>query len=122
MEPALSPWITLPLTLAAMLAVSAHVTITQHSPAPASRKRIRVANGWVMLLTLPLFAAGISFVSAESQPRLFALVWLGVVGLLVLSITLAVIDALNTARITRIEKQNQLIDFAKKTYAERSDE
>ncbi len=114
--------VTFPLALAAMLLVSAHVTATQQSGAPASRKRIRIVNGWVMLLTLPLIAAGLSVVSGD-QPRLFTLVWLGVVLLLFLSIMLAILDALNTVRLAREDKRRNLIDFAKAKYAaERDDE
>jgi len=115
----ITPWITLPLALAAMLAVSAHVTVTQHSRAPASRRRIRVCNGWVMLLTIPLIAAGVSLVSAPQSPRLFTLTWTAVVFLLALSITLALADALNTIRIARHEKRQHLIELAKRNAAKR---
>ena len=103
-----------------MLAVSAHVTVTQHSRAPASRRRIRVCNGWIMLLTIPLIAAGVSLVSAPQSPRLFTLTWAAVVLLLVLSIALAAADALNTIRIARNDRRRDLIELAKRNAAERA--
>lgn len=120
MSPAVTPWIILPLALASMLIVSAHVTFLQASEAPPSRKRLRIANGWVMLLTLPLLAVGVSLVAPERQPRLFALTWVGVVFLLALSIALAILDAANTLRLVRLERQRHLVRFAKDIASARS--
>lgn len=117
MSPAFSPWIILPLALVAMLIVSAHVTLTQASDAPPSRKRLRIANGWVMLITLPLLAAGVSLVTVDQNPRLFVLTWIGVTLLLTLSILLAVLDAVNTVRLVRAEKRRQALEFIKDHYA-----
>lgn len=117
MSPAFSPWIILPLALVAMLIVSAHVTITQASNAPASRRRLRVANGWVMLITLPLLAAGVSLLAPEKSPRLFVMTWVVVVLLLTLSILLALADAANTLRLVRDEKRRRAIEFIKNQYA-----
>ncbi len=117
MSPAFPPWIILPLALVAMLIVSAHVTLTQASAAPRSRKRLRIANGWVMLITLPLLAAGVSLVTPDRSPRLFVLTWIGVALLLTLSILLAMLDAANTVRLVRAEKHRQAIEFIKARYA-----
>ena len=122
MSVALSPFVSVPLALAAMLIVSAHVTITQSSDAPASRKRIRIVNGWVMLLALPLIAAGVSIVPSQSQPRLFLIVWICVILLLALSIFLAVLDATNTMRLAKIARQRQRVDFLKAQYAPEGDD
>jgi len=122
MSVALSPFVIVPLALMAMLIVSAHVTITQASNAPASRKRIRIANGWVMLLALPLIAAGVSLVSAETQPRLFLIVWICVILLLALSVFLAILDATNTLRLARHARQRQRIEFVKAQYASKGDD
>lgn len=122
MTAVLPPLVTIPLALMAMLLVSAHVTITQASSAPPSRKRIRIANGWVMLIALPLLAAGMSLVSADRQPRLFALTWLVVVLLLVLAVALALLDVLNTVRLARLERRRNIIEFAKARYASEQDD
>lgn len=97
--PLISAWAAIPLAVGAMALVSLHMTALQRGDAPASRKRIRLANGWVMLLGIPLLAAGIGVVDSASQPRAFVLVWLATLGLLVISVLLAVIDAANTARL-----------------------
>jgi hypothetical protein len=120
MTPALSPWIILPLALACMLIVSAHVTITQTSEAPPSRKRVRMANGWVMLLTLPLLAAGVSLIAPERDPRLFVLTWTTVVFLVGLSVALAVIDAINTLRLVRRERRRHVDELLERRRAERT--
>ena len=122
MSVALSPFVSVPLALAAMLIVSAHVTITQASDAPSSRKRIRIVNGWVMLLALPLIAAGVSIVPSQSQPRLFLIVWICVILLLTLSIFLAILDATNTMRLAKIARQRQRIEFLKARYAREGDD
>jgi len=108
MSPALSPWIILPLTLASMLIVSAHVTLTQASDAPASRKRLRVANGWIMLITLPLLAAGVSLIAPERDPRLFVLTWTVVVLLVTVSVVIAAADVANTLRLVRRDRQRHV--------------
>ena len=122
MNVALSPFVSVPLALVAMLIVSAHVTITQASDAPPSRKRIRIVNGWVMLLALPLIAAGVSLVPSQGQPRLFLIVWICVIMLLTLSIGLAILDATNTMRLAKIARQRQRIEFIKARYAQEGDD
>jgi len=91
-----------------MLIVSAHVTIIQHTPAHATRRRLRVCNGWIMLIILPLLGAGVSLVSASRQPRLFALTWLTIILLLIVSILIALADTLNTIRRTRADRRRHL--------------
>lgn len=116
-----SPWIILPLTLVGMLIVSAHVTIIQHTPAHPTRRRLRICNGWIMLITLPLLGAGVSLVSPSRQPRLFALTWLTVILLLIVSILIALADTLNTIRLTRADRRRHLESLFSSA-AERPDE
>lgn len=97
----LQPWLVLPLAGLMMLVVAAHIGATHEGAQPRSRKRIRVANGWVMLLTLPLLAAGFGVINHQTHPRLFALVWLAAIGLLLICILLAIADVVNTLRIAR---------------------
>lgn len=104
-----SPWIALPAALATMALLSLHMTALSRSDTPASRKRIRIANGWVMLLGIPLLAAGVSVISSDSQPRAFVLVWLATLGLLVISVLLAILDAANTLRLG-LEHRLELVE------------
>jgi len=96
----LSPWFVLPVAAVMMLAVAAHITVTEKSAQPRSRRRIRIANGWVMLVGVPLIAAGFSIISPEVNRRAFVLVWLMVMGLVLISLGLAGLDILNTMRLT----------------------
>ncbi len=94
-----SPWLALPLAAVALILIAWHSTGLDRRPMPASRRRIRQANSWVMMLCVPLFAAGASLVSAETSPRAFVLIWTVVGMLVILSVLLAIVDALNTWRL-----------------------
>ncbi len=95
----ISPWIALPLAAVALILIAWHSTGLDRRPMPASRKRIRQANSWVMMLCVPLFAAGVSIVDAETSARAFVLIWTVVGMLVIVSVLLAIVDALNTWRI-----------------------
>ena len=97
----LSPWLVTPVALLAMLLVAWHTVGIERSNHPASRKRIRTANGWVMLLAIPLVASGFSYVSADTQPRAFLLVWALAMCLVLLCVALAIADMFNTMRLAR---------------------
>lgn len=97
----LSPWLVLPLGGLLMLVVAAHIGATEQSDQPESRKRIRIANGWVMLVALPLLATGFSLIDPDLNKRLFILVWLAAILLLFISVSLAVLDIFNNIRLAR---------------------
>ncbi len=68
---------------------------------PRSRRRIRRANTIVHLtLTLALVYA-LSVADGDRDPGRFAVAWIGVLLLLILTITLAILDSLNTMRLHR---------------------
>ncbi len=94
-------WATGPLALALMGAVMVHLLVLAPRVEPASRRRIRTVNGWVMLVAVPMVAAGFSVVSPTTQPAVWVLVWMVAIGLIVLAVLLAVIDAANTVRLHR---------------------
>jgi len=94
-------WLVLPATVVVMLTVAAAIQAAAKHTVPASRRRIRLANGWVMLLTTPLAAAGFGLIDSAVQPRLFVKVWILVIGMILISVVLAVLDMLNTARLAR---------------------
>lgn len=100
--PLVPAWIALPLAGVVVLILGAHMHAMARSEMPASRRRIRTATGWVMLITTPL--TGYAFgVTSPSDPRGFLLVWLTVAGLLAIIIFLACIDILNSRRLERSE-------------------
>lgn len=94
-----SAWITLPIGAALMAIIAWHSAWIDASDEPVSRKRIRIMNGWVMLVGIPLLAAGFSLIDPDAKPRLFAMVWLGASALLLISVALAIADAVNTIRL-----------------------
>lgn len=102
----LSPWVVLPIAAALMLVVAALQAAIQRADAPPSRKRIRSANGVVMLLAIPLLAAGFCLVNPTLAPRAFLLVWAAAIGLLCIAVLLAVLDMMNTWRLTTTSRRS----------------
>lgn len=99
--PVVSPWIVFPLAMVALVVVAAHVlALRELAPGemPESRRQIRLATGWVMMLAVPVLAFGFGAASPGDK-ELFRSVWLAGVGLLGAVILLAMIDALNSVRL-----------------------
>ncbi len=107
-------WIVLPVAGVVMMFVAAHIGATQQRTKPPSRRRIRVANGWVMLVTIPLLAAGFGVLNPHTQSRAFALVWVAAVALLAMTIGLALLDAANTLRLARAARRKSAGEAALK--------
>ena len=93
------PILALPLGGLLMIVVAIHMEHTLDSDAPRSRRRLRVANGWIMLMGIPLLVVGSSLVAHDTHPRLFAIVWSTTIIFLTLALTLALGDVLNTMRL-----------------------
>jgi hypothetical protein len=94
-------WIGLPLGVVMMLVVAAHVTVIGETTNPASRRRIRQANGGLMLVLIPLLTAGFSLIDPQRDPRLWVLVWLAALPMLCFVVLFAGLDVLNTWRLLR---------------------
>lgn len=104
----LARWAVFAIAAAALVVVVVHVESVRRSDMPASRRRIRLANGWLMLFTVPVIAAG--FIAASpASPRLFVMVWMVAIGLVGLILMLACLDMLNTYRLAR-QQRRELID------------
>jgi hypothetical protein len=99
--PFIPGYISLLLAAACMVAVAAHLLVVERRTKDELRRRIRLANGWVMLIGIPLIAAGFSFINPDEKPRMFLIVWLSIFGLVLISISLAFADMVNTAVTTR---------------------
>lgn len=100
--PLVPAWIALPLAGLVVLILAAHMQAMARADMPASRRRIRTATGWLMLITTPL--TGYAFgVASAADPRGFVLIWLTVAGLLAIIILLACLDILNSRRLERRE-------------------
>ncbi len=89
-------WITLPFAAIAMVSVAVHLLIVERRQSNPVRRRIRMVNGWLMLISIPLIAAGISYINPDVRPRMFVIVWLMVIVLVSISLLLAAVDIANT--------------------------
>ena len=107
----LPAWFVLPATAVVMLIVAAAITAAAKYTTPGSRRRIRIANGWVMLLTTPLAATGFTLIDSNTQPRLFFQIWILTIGLISISVTLAILDMVNTARLARLSHQQRRLSI-----------
>lgn len=101
----LPAWLVLPVAGVLMLLVAWHAVALELSAEPASRKRIRVVNGWVMLIGIPVVASGFSLVDPEGRPRAFVMIWAVGIGLLLISVTLAAVDMVNTWRLAKSDRE-----------------
>ncbi|MEQ8844540.1 MAG: hypothetical protein RIB58_06770 [Phycisphaerales bacterium] len=97
-------WISGPLAMLALVVVAAHLMAMRGATMPESRKRIRTANGWLILITVPMLAIAFSVVSPQ-QPRQFALVWAVAMMLIALVIIMAFVDMANNLRLSRKNRQ-----------------
>lgn len=111
-SPLLPAWVVLPVAVFMLLAVAVHLLLLLKSDMPASRKRIRTLNGWIMLFLVPIGASAFGIVS-PATPRLFVFTWSVVVLLLFLLIVLSILDMANTSRLYRREQDDIVNDFRK---------
>lgn len=92
--------LTLPAAAVLLVVVAGHLLATMHRTEPASRRRIRTANGFVVLVTIPLLAMGFSVIDPDRYPTEWLLVWLAAIALLSINVGLALLDIANTIRLT----------------------
>lgn len=103
-EPFAPTWLVMPLALVVMLLLIVHVRLLRREAMPASRKRIRMANGVLMMVGTPLIAYAMGVVT-PAQARLFPFAWVAVAGVVVVVLFLAVMDMLNTWRLASRERR-----------------
>ena len=97
-------WISAPLAMLTLVVIAGHLIAMRSADMPESRKRIRTANGWLMLITTPVLAIAFSLVSS-SNPRQFALVWAIAILLLGMVLVMAFVDIGNNMRLARQNQQ-----------------
>src|SRR6476659_3985942 len=107
-------WLVVPIAVLTLLVIAAHVLALDKAEMPHSRRRIRKVNGLLMMFTVPLVAYAFG-VASPSQARVFVLVWMIVAGLVFLVLMLAMLDIVNTWRVTWNERRQlkRQIDSAK---------
>lgn len=92
-------WAVALIAVPTLLLLAGHVLAVRKAVMPASRKRIRLFNGVLMMVTLTLAALAMGAV-APSQTRAFVIVWMLAMGGLVMVLAIAVLDAVNTVRLS----------------------
>ncbi len=96
-------WVVLPVAGIALIVLAGHMQAmweaARRGAVPASRVRIRTVNGFVMMVTACLAAYGFGIVT-PSEAGMFVLAWSAVAGLIGIVVMLAVVDAMNTARLS----------------------
>lgn len=103
--PIIPAFFSVPMGAVLLVAVGLHLLSNNRPGVPASRRRIRQANAVVISITVPLLVIGSSFVVPAAQPREWMLVWLANMGLLLVSIGLAMVDAMNNIRLARAARR-----------------
>ncbi len=102
-QPIAPSWLVFPLAGFTLVVVLWHLSGVIRGDVEPSRRRIRMANGLIMLTLVPLIAYAFGIATTDS-PRWFAMSWLGVMGLLGLMIVLAILDSANTAKLHAAER------------------
>ncbi len=97
-------WISGPLAMLTLVVVAAHLMAMRSADMPESRRRIRTANGWLILITTPVLAIAFSVVS-PANPRRFALVWAVAIALLGFVILMAFVDMANNLRLANHQRR-----------------
>lgn len=111
--PLVTPWVVIPLAIVAMLLIAGHIiNLRADGDIPDSRRRIRLANAWLMLILAPIAAMAFSIVT-PGQAREFVLLMSIVVGMLGFIVILACADAMNNLRIHRTAVRELREEIAK---------
>ena len=100
--------VVLPLALLTVVVIATHGWLLLGDRSmPRSRRRIRLANTGVMLVTAPVLAYAFGLVT-PGQPRAFTFAWAASIWLLLLTILLAAADSWNNYRLYKGERQGLL--------------
>jgi hypothetical protein len=105
-EPMVSPWIAVPLAFAGMVLAAAYTLGIQRDDVPPARRKIRTALGLLHIFILGALAFGVSIVTVEDK-KTAAVCWLLVIGLVGVSVLLAVADAAVTLKLAVRERREE---------------
>ncbi|MCH8822056.1 MAG: hypothetical protein IH984_00985 [Planctomycetes bacterium] len=108
---ALLSWVlTVPTSAVIAVAILWYWVALDKPDVPASRRRIRRASMIVLLVSLPVFVRALSFISHQSNPSQFVIIWSMLLLLLLLLVITAIADVVNTMKI---HQEQQLQEMAK---------
>ncbi|MEO0512460.1 MAG: hypothetical protein AAF108_06135 [Planctomycetota bacterium] len=108
----LPPLAVFPAAGVLMVVIAGHILAMRRADMPRTRRRIRIANAWVMLTLTPLVAGLFGYLGPD-EPRAFVLVSTACVFLLGLMVLLAMIDATNNARLTAKHRRELRVEIAR---------
>lgn len=98
-------WVVIPIAGVVLVVTARHVLRVETSGLDPVRRRVRIANGLLMMLVTTLLAYALGLApevnDAAAHPgeaKAFIAVWVGILGLLGVVVVLAVIDAVGTVR------------------------
>lgn len=101
----LPPIVVVPLASLAVLVIAAHLTALHGDRSvPLSRKRLRTANGVVMLVTAVVLVYAFAWAPPSDAAR-FALAWAASVMLLTAVLALSALDIINNLRLARLHRR-----------------
>ena len=118
--PILPAWVVLPIAVLTMLIIAAHTIAMGSINMPASRRRIRSLNAWVMLFTTALLAYAFGIATTD-EPQVFALAWTFATISLAFVLLFACLDMLNNARIYASDRKRirqRLVDARERLAAQ----
>lgn len=105
------PWaLTVPIAAVLALAILWYWTSLGKPNVPPSRRRIRRASMLVLLVSLPVSVQALSFISHQSNPSQFVIIWSMLLLLLLLLVITAIADVVNTMNMHR---EQQIKEMAK---------
>lgn len=117
----LPAWAVVPIAAASIIVLAAHVLAIQQLRMPPRRRRIRTANGLLMMLIASLLAYALGVAPTITNPttnpesaRNFLLVWSAIMSLLSIVIGLAALDVAHTARIALSARRKLRQEFRDK--------
>lgn len=104
-HPLAPAWLVLPMAVATLLVLAAHVHAMHAATGiPRSRRRVRSINAGLMLVTVPVLAYAFG-IATPARTQAFALAWSASALLLALIVLVALADVINTWRIHAEERR-----------------
>jgi uncharacterized protein involved in response to NO len=97
-------WAVITVSFLALLVIAIHILSLARTITHPSRKRIRIANGFLMMVGVVALAYAVG-VASPDKPRQFTLAWTSVMSMMVLIVGMACLDALNNVRLNALERK-----------------
>lgn len=104
--PMVTPWLIIPLAAVGMVLMAGYTLGIQRDDVPPARRKIRTAIGLLYIFILAALAYGISIATIEDK-KTSAVCWLLVIGLVGVSVILAMADAAVTLKLAVRERREE---------------